>query len=287
MVVTLNRHYRKQTRRSLWTPVHVTVLCGVMLCGCATPATTVATPSPHSPTPSAAPAIPRATTPPPDTPVIDYGPAPRGFPPDPAPMSTAPLVEGLRPRGRVAAYDAPGGRPRAWLPSAISGVPLTVPIVQRRLQWVAVLLPSVNRTVAWIPPDGWTRVSLRGQVVVHRREHRLSWYRDGKIVQSWPVTLGHPDTPTPLGRTFILGRSKLAGEVYADTDVLALGAVPDDPSAVPAGLRGAHIGIHTWYHDRTLGQDTTDGCIRLTKSGQRRLLRELAPGTEVVVLDRL
>jgi len=38
--------------------------------------------------------------------------------------------------------------------------------------------------------------------------------------------------------------------VYADTDVLALGAVPDDPDSVPTALRGAHIGIHTWYHDR-------------------------------------
>jgi hypothetical protein len=89
-----------------------------------------------------------------------------------------------------------------------------------------------------------------------------------------------------LGRTFILGRSRLSGEVYGDTDVFALGAVPDDVDSVPAGLRGAHIGIHTWYHDGELGRDTTDGCIRLTRSGQRAMLAKVPPGTPVVVLDR-
>jgi lipoprotein-anchoring transpeptidase ErfK/SrfK len=63
--------------------------------------------------------------------------------------------------------------------------------------------------------------------------------------------------------------------------------VPDDPEAVPPGLRGAHIGLHTWYHDGELGRDTTDGCIRLTRSGQQLLLDEIVPGTEVLVVDRL
>jgi len=200
-------------------------------------------------------------------------------------MSTTRPADGLRPVDRVAVYDAPGGRPRAWLPSDIRGTPLTVPVVRRESGWVAVLLPSINRTIGWIPPGGWILVPLHDQLLVHRREHRLIWLRDDVVVRSWPVTLGRAETPTPLGRTFILGQSTLPGEVYADTNVFALGAVPDNPSAVPDGLRGAHIGIHTWYHDRTLAQDITDGCIRLTKSGQRQLLRELRPGTEVVVLD--
>jgi hypothetical protein len=74
--------------------------------------------------------------------------------------------------------------------------------------------------------------------------------------------------------------------VYAGTDVFALAAVPDDPRSVPTGLRGAHIGLHTWYHDRELGKNTTNGCIRLTRSGQRQLLAALVPGTSLLVLDR-
>jgi hypothetical protein len=232
-------------------------------------------------------AVPPAAAPASDLPVITYQAAPAGFPPDPEPLSTAQLREGVHPTGTIAAYDGPGGQPRAFLAPTISGVELTMPVVQRRSGWTAVLLPSANRTMGWIPPgDGWTTVPLRDQLVVYRGTHQLSWHRDGTPVQSWPVTLGSSRTPTPVGRTFVLGRSTLPGAVYADTDVFALSAVPDEPDSVPAGLRGAHIGLHTWYNDLTLGADVTDGCIRLTKTGQRLLLQEITPGTEVLVLDR-
>lgn len=245
--------------------------------------------APATPTGPATPAAEPTLTvvpPPANLPVVDYGPAPRGFPRDPAPMSTARLGQGLRPIRRVAAYDAPGGRPRAFLASTISGVELTMPIVARRSGWAAVLLPSANRTIAWVPPGPWTTTVLRDLIVVARRTHRLHWYRDDALVRSWPVSLGMAVSPTPLGRTFILGRSALPGRVYADTEVFALGAVPDDPDSVPAGLRGAHIGLHTWYHDGELGRNTTDGCIRLTRKGQELLLAEVRPGTELLVLDK-
>jgi lipoprotein-anchoring transpeptidase ErfK/SrfK len=136
-----------------------------------------------------------------------------------------------------------------------------------------------------VPPGSWTTVALHDQLVVVRPKHELFWFRGDQLVRSWPVTLGAAVTPTPLGRTFILGRSTLPGIVYGGTDVFALGAVPDNPKAVPGGLRGAHIGLHTWKNDGDLGKDTTDGCIRLTKTGQQQLLAGVQPGTEVLVVD--
>ncbi len=56
---------------------------------------------------------------------------------------------------------------------------------------------------------------------------------------------------------------------------------------MPTGLRGAHIGLHSWYNDDTLGKNVTNGCIRLTRSAQRLLLTEVEPGTAFVVVDRL
>lgn len=227
---------------------------------------------------------PSASAAPPGLRVIDYGPAPKGFPADATPMSTDALTEGLHPTTKIAVYDAPGGQPRAFLAPTISGVPITMPIVTRHAGWVAVLLPSVNRTVGWLPSGGWTTAALPGQLVLHRQTHALSWYRDGVLRQSWTVTIGTSATPTPLGRTFVLGRSKLPGTVYAGIDVLALGAVPDHPEAVAAGLVGAHTGIHSWYRD-DFGGNKSNGCIRVPKAGQQLLLNEAVPGTPVVVLD--
>ncbi|MEU9508462.1 L,D-transpeptidase [Micromonospora sp. NPDC048170] len=243
------------------------------------PAPTRAAPTPER--------VPVATPAPDDLPVVDYGPAPTGFPADPDTLDTTPLTEGLHPTRRIAAYTAPGGQPLAFLDPTISGVELTMPIAQRRSGWTAVLLPSANRTLAWLPPGGHTTVALPDQIVVERKPHRLTWYRAGRAVDSWQISLGQRGQETPLGRTFVLGRTLPPQSVYGGVDIFALGSVPDDPEAVPASLRGAHIGIHSWYHDGELGQKTTNGCIRLTKSGQRKLLAEVRPGTEVVVVDEL
>ncbi|MET8912317.1 L,D-transpeptidase family protein [Micromonospora sp. NPDC004551] len=244
-------------------------------------------PAPEEAVPSPAESVPAAAPAPDDLPVVTYDPAPGGFPADPGTADIRPLAEGLTPIREVAAYDAPGGRPLAFLAPTISGVELTVPIVERRVGWTAVLLPSANRRIAWLPAGGWNTVALPDQIVVERRPHRLTWYRDGQAVRSWEVSLGAPGQSTPLGRTFVLGRTPPPQGVYGGVDIFALGAIPDDPDAVPTGLRGAHIGLHSWYTDDTLGKNVTNGCIRLTRSGQRQLLAELRPGTAVVVVDQL
>ncbi|WP_346775965.1 L,D-transpeptidase [Micromonospora sp. HNM0581] len=231
--------------------------------------------------------VPPAAPAPDGLPEIDYDPAPDGFPDDPDALDTTPLTEGLHPTRRIAAYDAPGGRPLAFLMPTISGVELTVPIARRESGWTAVLLPSANRRLAWLPPGGFRTVALPDQIVVERTTFRLTWYRDGTARRSWQVSLGQRGQETPLGRTFVLGRTPPPESVYGGVDIYALGSVPDDPNSVPAGLRGAHIGIHTWYHDGELGQQTTNGCIRLTASAQRLLLEEISPGTPVVVVDEL
>ncbi|MFI7607872.1 L,D-transpeptidase [Micromonospora sp. NPDC049366] len=236
--------------------------------------------TPDEPVPSAAPA-------PASLPTVTYDPAPAGFPADPATMDTAPLTEGLHPTRRIAAYNAPGGKPLAFLTPTISGVEVTMPIAERRTGWTAVLLPSANRRLAWVPAGGYETVDLRDQIVVERRLHRLTWYREGAAVRTWPVSLGQRGQETPLGRTFILGRTPPPQDVYGGVDIFALGSVPDDPDSVPTGLRGAHIGLHTWYHDGELGKSTTNGCIRLTPSGQRELLAEVRPGSSVVVVEEL
>jgi hypothetical protein len=216
-------------------------------------------------------------------PAITYTKSPRGFPADRQSGSTAALTRGLHPIRPLPVYDAPGGHARAFLTPEISGVKVTVPIVKQDRGWVAVLLPSANRRIGWLPKGGWSTVSLRDQLVVARGAHRMTWLRDGRRKRTWLVTLGTGRSPTPLGRTFVLGRARLYGSVYANTDVFALGAVPDRPDSVPTALRGAHIGIHTWYHDGELGKNTSDGCIRLTRSGQRELLANVRPGTVVIV----
>jgi hypothetical protein len=239
---------------------------------------------PHA-APQVAETTPPAVAAPAGLPVIVYGTAPRGFPADPTPRSTAALTAGLHPSRPLVLYDSPGGKPRAFLPPTIGGVPVIVPLVARRAGWVAVLLPSVNRRLGWLPATGWTRRSLRDQLVLRRRTHELTWLRDGIRRARWTVAVGAAATPTPAGRSFVLGRTTPRGAVYAGLDALALGSVPDHPRSVSPGLRHAHTGIHSWYRTDAFGRDASNGCIRVPRTGQRTLLTNIAPGTSVIVLD--
>lgn len=242
--------------------------------------------APAAAQPSTQPAKLVVTPPPADLPVIDYVHVPGGFPADGQPSSTTPLTEGLHPTGQVAVYDAPGGEPRAFLPSQISGVEVTVPIVDRRSGWVAVLLPSVDRRVGWLPERaGWSARQLTDQLILRRTAHQLTWLRAGVLKGTWTVATGTAQTPTPLGRTFVLGRTTPEGQVYAGLDALVLGSVPEEREALAPGLRNGHTAIHSWYRASAFGHSVSNGCIRVPQPGQRTLLQEIAPGTPVTVID--
>jgi L,D-transpeptidase-like protein len=252
----------------------------------AEPAPTVATTTP-APEPSPSATVDRilpAAKPSDDLPVISYLHVPKGFPADPSPASLAHLPEGLHPKRRLAVYDAPGGKPRAYLPSTIRGVTVIVPVVAKKPGWSAVLLPSINRRIGWLPDHGWRAETLRDQVVVRLGERTLTWWRDGVQQRTWTVAIGSKRTPTPLGRTFVLGRTGTHGEVYAGLDALVLGAVPDDRGAVAPGLRDAHTGIHAWYRASVFGRSVSNGCVRMPRDAQETLLANLAAGTPITVV---
>jgi lipoprotein-anchoring transpeptidase ErfK/SrfK len=238
-----------------------------------------ATPTPAEPSAT----VPPAAKPPADLPVIAYGKGPRGLPADPEPASVVPIVEALRPETTMALYDAPGGRPRAYLPPQISGLPVVVPIVARRNGWAAVLAPSSNRRIGWVPEAGWTPEPLRDQIVVSLSDRRMTWLREGAEQARWSVAVGADETPTPLGRTFVLGRTGTSGAVYAGLDALVLGSVPEEPEKLAASLRGAHTGIHAWTNTSAFGRDVSNGCVRTPAAGMRKLLAQVDPGTPVVV----
>ncbi|WP_309238206.1 L,D-transpeptidase [Actinoplanes aureus] len=240
---------------------------------------------PASAAPAASTAAPLpAVAPPADLPVITYAKGPRGLPADPGAASATAPTEALRPTERIALYDAPGGKPRAFLPPRISGLPVVAPIVAREAGWAAVLAPSANQRIGWVPTDGWRPEPLRDHLLVDLSDHRLTWTREGEEQQSWKVAVGSDQTPTPPGRTFVMGRTNTQGTVYAGLDALVLGSVPENKEQLAASLRGAHTGIHAWSSSSAFGRSVSNGCVRMPAAAQRTLLKEIDPGTPVLVV---
>ncbi|MFC7533785.1 L,D-transpeptidase [Actinoplanes sp. GCM10030250] len=229
-------------------------------------------------------APPRAVPPPGDLPVITYAKGPRGLPADAGADSGTVPTEALRPTERMALYDAPGGEPRAFLPAKISGLPTVAPIVARENGWVAILAPSANQRIGWVPERDVQPEPLRDHILVDLSEHRLTWLRDGEEQQSWKVSVGSGETPTPPGRTFVMGRTGTSGEIYEGLDALVLGSVPENPENLVESLQGAHTGIHAWSKKSAFGRSVSNGCVRMPAAAQRVLLDEIDPGTPVLVV---
>jgi hypothetical protein len=225
-----------------------------------------------------------ASEPPEDLPVITYAEGPEGLPEDPGAHTLEVPSEALRPEKKMALYDEPGGKPRAYLPPKISGLPVVAPIVARDNGWAAVLAPSANRKIGWVPERGWTPEPLLDHIVVDLSEHRLTWLRDGEEQKSWSVSVGSKATPTPIGRTFVMGTTTTNGAIYENLDALVLGTVPEKKENLAASLRGAHTAIHGWARTSAFGRSVSNGCVRMPKAAQRKLLTEIAPGTPVLVV---
>ncbi|MCY1138878.1 L,D-transpeptidase [Actinoplanes sp. Pm04-4] len=236
-------------------------------------------------TPVAQVVVPKAAPAPAGLPKISYWSAASGLPRDPATHSGSALVEGLRPYGKTAIYDAPGGEPRAFLPRSISGLPVTAPVVDKRPGWLAVLIPSINRRIGWVPTSAGAVHRLRDQLVVDRSRRELTWLRDGRQRGHWKVAVGSSRTPTPLGRTFVMGRTITQGSVYGGLDALVLGAVPDDREALSASLRNGHTAIHAWTDESAFGRSISNGCVRVPPDVQRLLLEHLPEGVPVNVVE--
>src|SRR4051794_21006190 len=148
-------------------------------------------------------------------------------PRDPAAQQTAASNgEVVHPRRVVALFRAPGGHPFAKIGPRQFG-PTWLPVVERHGSWSRVLLPSrPNSSTGWLRTSAVERRHTPYLVRVHVASHRLDLTYGGQPVGSWPVAVGAPSTPTPNGRTFVLGSITDPAQSYSPL-ILPLGTHSD------------------------------------------------------------
>lgn len=158
--------------------------------------------------------------------------------------------------------------------------PTWLPVIDERRGWVQVLLPSrPNRSSAWMTSSNlvWSRSPYL--ISVHLRSLRLELYRRGDVVGSWAIGIGQRSTPTPLGRTFVLGAFTDPAQSYSPV-ILALGSHSEVLKKFGGGP--GTVGIHSWPTSDVLGKASSAGCIRVPPQALERL-RQVPSGTVVLV----
>ncbi len=185
----------------------------------------------------------------------------------------------VHPKRKVPVFDAPGGTPIAKLAPRQFG-DTWVPVIEQVDGWYRVMLPSrPNGSTGWLADQKLEQARSHHLIRVHTGSRTVELFDDGELVGSWSVAVGAPDTPTPSGRTFVLGQ-------FTDPDQSF------SPVIIPLGTHSATldtygggpgtVAFHGWSDPGVFGQAVSHGCIRVPDDALDQL-RAVPLGTTVLI----
>ena len=186
-------------------------------------------------------------------------------------------------------FADPKGQPVGYLAREYQHGGTTVPIVEKQKNWVKVLLAgrqAVPSQGSSAQVAGWLRrrdiqiAPTAAEVEVSISARTIDIVRAG-VPQRVATDFGwgRAQTPTPLGRTFIMTSAVVPGYEYTRGHPIVYFGVQ---SPTMDGFGGADIAVTAFhYHDHRSGA-ISNGCIRVDPAAITRLA-ELPLGTPVVI----
>ncbi|NUW44466.1 L,D-transpeptidase [Nonomuraea rhodomycinica] len=186
----------------------------------------------------------------------------------------------VHPVRTVAVHAQPGGKPAATLPAKQLGSLTWVPVVEARKGWYRVLLPSKpNHVTGWISAKGLKKARSRYRAIVKLGTRQLTVMKASKKLGTWTVAVGGPQTPTPVGRTFLLALMSPKKKTYSPL-ILPLGAHSQTLDTFGGGP--GTVAFHGWPDRKVFGQAVTHGCVRVPARALK-VLAGLPLGTPVLI----
>ena len=120
-----------------------------------------------------------------------------------------------------------------------------------------------------------TQSPVKRVIVVSLEDRKLALVEDGAVKKVYPVAVGKPSTPSPVG-TFTVERRVMNPTYSHNGKVVAPG--PNNPVGSRwMGLSIRGYGIHGTNEPHSIGKAASHGCIRMAKSD----LEELYPMVQV------
>jgi len=150
---------------------------------------------------------------------------------------------------------------------------------------VLTLRQSIKLQIARHAP-AVTRLNFGAVLIVKRGSRRLELWNGMRFVRRFPIAVGMPAHPTPLGRYRVVMRERNPTWNPPDSPWAAgLGPVPPGP-ANPLGTRwigtsAPGIGIHGTPAPSTVGTAASHGCIRMYMRDVEWLFERVRIGTPV------
>lgn len=148
--------------------------------------------------------------------------------------------------------------------------------------WLQVQLPvRPNGTTGWVSADQVATSTVGDYLLATLSTYRLDHYRDGKLVDSFPIGIGVPATPTPTGTFYIWAIQDAPGPPY-DPAILALSAFSPTLTNWPLG---GIVGVHGWQDPSVEGKQISNGCLRMHPGDVSKLEKDLPLGTPIQIVN--
>jgi len=121
-------------------------------------------------------------------------------------------------------------------------------------------------------------------IVVSLEDRKLALVEDGQVKKIYPVAVGRPSTPSPIG-TFTIERRVTNPTYFHDGKVVPPG--PHNPVGSRwMGLNIRGYGIHGTNEPRSIGKAASHGCIRMAKADLEDLYPQMHVGDTVVLIGQ-
>jgi len=165
----------------------------------------------------------------------------------------------------------------------ITGERTVLPVLAVKGTWLQVRLPGrPNGHTGWIKSVATVTHFTSWHIVVETSTPRVTVYRSGHLIKTFPAIVGKPSTPTPHGEFFVEESIQLQPSDPGAPFALALSARSNVFPEFDGGP--GQVALHGLDNiGGDLGTAESHGCVRLADSAMRWLVYRVGPGVPVTI----
>lgn len=206
-------------------------------------------------------------------------------PPEAQPVVPASALVATSQVAEIQVFDAPddAAEPVTSLSDTTDfGASRTFLVVQEQGSWLEVLLPiRPNGTTGWIRAGDVATATTTYAVGVDLGAHKVTLYEAGEPVVETDAVVGASETPTPVGTFYVTDPVDLRAEPDGAYGAFALGLSGFSEVLYEFAGGPGQLALHGTNRPDQLGQDLSNGCVRVPNEVILQLAERLPLGTPV------
>ena len=130
--------------------------------------------------------------------------------------------------------------------------------------------------------------NVPSEVIINLPSRTLEYYKDNKLIKEYPVAIGKPSTPTPLGAFKIIDKEINPSWYPPDKKGYVVSSGPSNPLGYRWMGFGGNYGIHGTNAPWEIGSVVSNGCIRMFEEDVEELFVQIQYNTPVhITYDRV